>query len=247
MEIQAQIGSDIALVFDECTPFHADRDYTARSTERTHRWLDRCLDWHVVNGPARQAVFGIVQGGVHEDLRRQSADAISAAGVDGVAIGGTLGENKEQMREVVAMTIGMLGAEAPKHLLGIGEPDDLVHGVGRGLDSFDCAVPTRLGRHGMALAPLPEKRFRYDIRKRRNEGEPGPLVAGCPCPACTRHSRAYVHYLSKAEELTGVRLLTLHNLVYTAELMKGAREAIIAGGYSTYRDAILAGATPWEA
>ncbi len=247
MEIQAQIGSDIALAFDECTPFHADRDYTAKSTERTHRWLDRCLEWHAGNGPASQAVFGIVQGGVHDDLRRESADAISAAGVDGIAIGGTLGENKEQMREVVGMTIDMLGVDAPKHLLGIGEPDDLVHGVGRGIDSFDCAVPTRLGRHGMALAPLPGKRFRFDVRKRHNEGEPGPLVAGCPCIACTRHSRAYVHYLSRAEELTGVRLLTLHNLVYTAELMKGAREAIIAGRYATFRDAILAGATPWEA
>jgi queuine tRNA-ribosyltransferase len=247
MEMQAQIGSDIALAFDECTPFHADWDYTARSTERTHRWLERCLEWHAGNGPAGQAVFGIVQGGIHEDLRRQSADAISAAGVDGIAIGGTLGENKEQMREVVGMTIGMLGADAPKHLLGIGEADDLVDGVGRGLDSFDCAVPTRLGRHGMALAPLPEKRFRYDIRKRRTESESGPLVSGCPCIACTRHSRAYVHYLSKAEELTGVRLLTLHNLVYTAELMRYAREAIIAGEYSIYRDAILAGAAPWEA
>ena len=141
----------------------------------------------------------------------------------------------------------MLPVDAAKHLLGIGEPDDLVEGVGRGLDSFDCAVPTRLGRHGMALAPLPERRFRYDVRKRRNESEPGPLVAGCPCPACTRHSRAYVHYLSKAEELTGVRLLTIHNLVYTEELMRGARAAILAGTYGRYRDAILAGATPWEA
>jgi queuine tRNA-ribosyltransferase len=247
MEIQAQLGSDIALVFDECTPFHADRDYTAASTERTHRWLDRCLAWHAENGPGGQAVFGIVQGGIHEDLRRQSADAISAAGVDGIAIGGTLGETKEQMREVVGTTVGMLPVDAAKHLLGIGEPDDLIHGVERGLDSFDCAVPTRLGRHGMALAPLPERRFRYDVRKRGNQDEPGPLVAGCPCPACTRHSRAYVHYLSKAEELTGVRLLTVHNLVYIRELMRGARAAILAGTYGRYRDAILAGAAPWEA
>jgi len=247
MEVQAALGSDIALVFDECTPFRADRDYTAASTERTHRWLDRCLDWHAANGPSRQAVFGIVQGGVYEDLRRESAEAVSAAAVDGLAIGGTLGSDKEQMREVIDMTVGHLAADAPKHLLGIGEPDDLVEGIARGIDSFDCAVPTRLGRHGMALAPLPEKRFRYDVRRRANEREAGPLVDGCPCPACTRHTRAYVHYLSRAEELTGVRLLTLHNLVYTEQLVSRARAAIVAGSFGSYREAILAGAAPWEA
>jgi queuine tRNA-ribosyltransferase len=247
MEVQAGLGSDIALVFDECTPFRADYDYTARSTERTHRWLERCLDWHDANGPAGQAVFGIVQGGTHEDLRAQSAAAVAAAGVDGIAIGGTLGRDKEQMREVVAMTAAMLPDEPPRHLLGIGEPDDLVAGIGVGIDGFDCAVPTRLGRHGMALAPLPERRFRYDVRKRRNEDEPGPLVPGCPCPACTRFSRAYVHYLSRAEELTGVRLLTIHNLVYSRELVAGARAAIVAGRFAGYRDAVLAGAAPWEA
>ncbi len=146
MEVQAALGSDIALVFDECTPFHADRDYTARSTERTHRWLDRCLEWHGREGPERQAVFGIVQGGVHEDLRRESADYVSAAGVDGLAIGGTLGRDKAEMREVLAMTAPLLPEEAPKHLLGIGEVDDLLGGVALGLDVFDCAVPTRLAR-----------------------------------------------------------------------------------------------------
>ncbi len=167
--------------------------------------------------------------------------------MDGIAIGGTLGKDKEQMREVVGMTVGMLPAEPARHLLGIGEPDDLVEGIAVGIDSFDCAVPTRLGRHGMALAPLPERRFRYDVRKKRNEGEPAPLVPGCPCPACTRFSRAYVHYLSRAEELTGVRLLTIHNLVYARELVAGGREAILAGRYGAYRDAIMAGAAPWEA
>jgi len=247
MEVQAGLGSDIALAFDECTPFRADRDYTARSTERTHRWLDRCLAWHEEAGPPRQAVFGIVQGGTHEDLRRESAETVAAAGVDGIAIGGTLGRDKDQMREVLDVTIGRLPREAPKHLLGIGEPDDLVEGIARGLDTFDCAVPTRLGRHGMALAPLPERRFRYDVRRRANEREVGPLVDGCPCAACTTHSRAYVHYLSRAEELTGVRLLTLHNLVYTAELVRRSRAAILAGSFDSYRRAILAGAPPWEA
>ena len=247
MEVQAALGSDIALAFDECTPFRADRDYTAASTERTHRWLERCLDWHTEHGPAGQAVFGIVQGGTHEDLRRESARAVAAAGVDGIAIGGTLGRDKEQMREVIEMALSHLPPAAPKHLLGIGEPDDLVEGISRGIDSFDCAVPTRLGRHGMALAPLPERRYRYDVRRRANASEPGPLVEGCPCPACTAHSRAYVHYLSRAEELTGVRLLTLHNLIYTAELVRGAREAILGGGLGAYREAILAGAAPWVA
>jgi queuine tRNA-ribosyltransferase len=247
MEVQAQLGSDIALVFDECTPFHADRDYTAASTERTHRWLQRCLDWHGGNGPAGQAVYGIVQGGTWEDLRQASAEAVAAAGIDGIAIGGTLGEDKPQMYGVLDMTLGHLPAEAPKHLLGIGEPDDLVEGIARGIDSFDCAVPTRLGRHGMALAPLPDRRWRYDVRRTANREERGPLVEGCPCLACTRYSRAYVHYLSRAEELSGVRLLTIHNLVYTLEVVRGAREAIRAGSLGAYRDAILAGAAPWEA
>jgi len=247
MEVQRDLGSDIALAFDECTPYRADRDYTARSTARTHRWLQRCLEWHDEHGPPSQAVFGIVQGGTYEDLRRESAAAVSAAGIDGVAIGGTLGRDKEQMRGVIEVTLDHLPVDAPRHLLGIGEPDDLVEGVARGVDSFDCAVPTRLGRHGMALAPLPKSRFRYDVRKRSNEVERGPLVEGCPCPACTRHSRAYVHYLSKAEELTGVRLLTLHNLVYTAELVREARAAIVAGRFQTFRGAIVDGAAPWEA
>ncbi len=207
MQVQAALGSDIALVFDECTPFHADRDYTARSTERTHRWLDRCLAWHEREGPARQAVFGIVQGGVHEDLRRESAEAVSAAGVDGLAIGGTLGRDKEEMREVLAMTAPLLPEAAPKHLLGIGEVDDLLAGIALGLDVFDCAVPTRLARHGVALVPDPENRFRLDLRKSGHAGDRNPIVDGCPCPACRNHDRDYISYLSRAEELTAVRLL----------------------------------------
>jgi queuine tRNA-ribosyltransferase len=247
MEVQAALGSDIALAFDECTPYHADRDYTARSTERTHRWLERCLAWHDSHGPAGQAVFGIVQGGVHEDLRRESADAVSAAGVDGVAIGGTLGRDKAEMREVVGMATRQLPADAPKHLLGIGEVDDLVDGVAQGLDLFDCAVPTRLARHGMALAPLPQERFRFDVRRASHAAEDAPLVEGCPCRACLRHSRAYLHYLSRAEELTAVRLLALHNLTYVERLMAGCREAIATAGYDGYRRAVLGGSSPWDA
>ena len=131
--------------------------------------------------------------------------------------------------------------------LGIGEPDDLVHGIGAGIDVFDCAVPTRLARHGMALAPRPDDRYRFDIRKAEFATDEGPLVEGCPCETCAAHSRAYVNYLSRAEELTGVRLLVMHNLAYLERLMSGARNAIEAGRYADYRDSILAGRAPWDA
>jgi len=247
MAVQAALASDVALAFDECTPYHADRDYTARAMERTHRWLDRCVAWHGRNGPPRQALFGIVQGGVHEDLRRISAERTCAAAIDGIAIGGTLGREKEQMRGVVALTAPRLPEDAPRHLLGIGEPDDLVEGIALGIDLFDCAVPTRLARHGMALAPLPRSRFRFDVRRAEFAEDAAPLVEGCPCASCASHSRAYVHYLSRAEELTGVRLLVEHNLAYLERLVSGARAAIARQRFSDYRAAILSGAAPWAA
>jgi queuine tRNA-ribosyltransferase len=242
MEVQAELGSDIALVFDECTPYHADREYTARSMERTHRWLERCLAWHGEHGPVGQAVFGIVQGGVHEDLRRASAQAVSEAGVDGIAIGGTLGRDKDEMRGVLGMTTPLLPEAAPKHLLGIGDVDDLLAGIALGLDVFDCAIPTRLARHGTALVPDPANRFRLDLRKGGWEGDRSPIAAGCPCPACRKHDRDYLSYLSRAEELTAVRL---HNLTYMRELVANARAAIAAGAFGAYSAAILGGASPW--
>jgi queuine tRNA-ribosyltransferase len=247
MAIQAKLGADIALAFDECTPYHADRDYTARSTERTHRWLDRCLDWHGAHGPAAQAVFGIVQGGVYEDLRRESAERIASAGVDGIAVGGTLGRDKDEMRGVLAATLPHLPEEAPRHLLGIGEVDDLISGIGLGIELFDCAVPTRLARHGTALGPDPASRFRLDVTKAAFADDDAPLVQGCPCEACRDHSRAYLHYLARAQELTGARLLTLHNLTYLERLTAAARDAIAAGTYGAYASAILGGASPWAA
>ena len=246
MEVQAKLGSDIALVFDECTPYHADREYTARSMERTHRWLERCLDWHREHGPARQAVFGIVQGGVHEDLRRESAAAVAAAGVDGIAIGGTLGRDKEEMRGVLGLTAPLLPEEAPKHLLGIGDVDDLLAGIALGLDVFDCAIPTRLARHGTALVPDPESRFRLDLRKGGHEGDRNPIAAGCPCPACQNHDRDYLSYLSRAEELTAVRLLCLHNLTFMHQLTANARAAIEAGAFSSFSTSVLNGAAPYS-
>src|SRR5436190_11072810 len=246
MRIQAALGSDIALTFDECTPFHADRDYTARSTERTHRWLDRCLAWHEREGPASQSIFGIVQGGVHEDLRRESAERNAATPVDGIAIGGTLGREKEEMHGVLGFTVPLLPDEAPRHLLGIGEIDDLLIGIGMGIDLFDCAIPTRLARHGTALAPEPDTRFRVDLTKSAYAADDSPVVEGCSCEACARHTRAYLHYLARNKDLTGTRLLTLHNLTYIERLIRGAREAIGAGRLQRYSDAVLSGAAPWE-
>ncbi len=250
MEVQAALRSDIALVFDECTPFHVDRAYTARSTERTHRWLERCLSWHAEHGPPEQLVYGIVQGGVHEDLRRASARTVAASGCAGVAIGGSLGANKEQMYEVVGYATGELGGEheaLPRHLLGIGEVDDLIAGVELGIDTFDCAMPTRLGRHGTALVPDPSGRWRLDLQKGRWRDSEEPLLEGCPCPACARGlSRAYLSYLARAGELTGMRLLTLHNLAFLARLMADLRGAILAGCLPEVAAALRAGAAPGD-
>src|SRR4051812_48934051 len=247
MAVQAALGSDIALVFDECTPFHGGRDYTARSTERTHRWLDRCLAWHAEHGPAGQIVYGIVQGGVEEDLRRGSAQEVAARGTGGIAIGGTLGEDKAQMFAVVGWTMEELPEERPVHLLGIGEIDDLVRGVELGIDTFDCAMPTRIGRHGMAVVPDPEHRWRVDLAKARWAEADEPLLDGCPCPACAEgYSRAYIHYLLKAREQTVMRLLTIHNLAYLQCLMAELRAAIDAGRLPAAAAAVRAGAAPWE-
>jgi queuine tRNA-ribosyltransferase len=247
MEVQAALGSDIALVFDECTPFHATREYTERSTERTHRWLDRCLEWHAANGPRGQVVYGIVQGGVEEDLRRWSAREVAARDVGGIAIGGTLGEDKDQMFAVVAWTISELPEAKPRHLLGIGEVDDLVRGVELGIDTFDCAMPTRIGRHGMAIVPDPGGRWRVDLAKARWRTADEPVLDGCPCPACERgYSRAYLHYLLKAREQTAQRLLTIHNLAYLQRLMAALRGAIDAGSLPAAAAAIRSGAAPWE-
>src|SRR5947209_2596460 len=204
MSVQAALGSDIALVFDECTPFHVKREYTARSTERTHRWLERCLRWHTAHGPAGQVVYGIVQGGVEHDLRVESAATVAASGCDGIAIGGSLGRDKQQMHQVVSWAtaeLERLAPERPRHLLGIGDVDDLIAGVEQGIDTFDCALPTRLGRHGVALIPDPESGWRVDLFKGRWKEATDPILDGCPCPACARgYTRAYIHYLLRARE-----------------------------------------------
>lgn len=247
MEVQAALGSDIALVFDECTPFHVSRDYTARSMQRTHRWLDRCLAWHAHNGPREQIVYGIIQGGVYEDLRRESTQAVSARECGGIAIGGCLGRDKDQMFTVVDWVTAELD-DRPRHLLGIGEVDDLLRGVELGIDTFDCAMPTRIARHGMALTAHPENRFRVDLTASRWRESDDPIIDGCPCSTCKHgYSRAYINYLLRAKEITALRLLTIHNLHFISELMAGIRAAINHNAFADYRDAVMNGELPWEA
>jgi queuine tRNA-ribosyltransferase len=248
MSVQAALGSDIALVFDECTPFHVSRDYTERSMERTHRWLDRCLRWHAEHGPDGQVVYGIVQGGVDRDLRVVSCGVVAGSGCDGVAIGGSLGQDKAQMHSVVGWAtaeLERLAPNRPRHLLGIGDVDDLIACVEMGIDTFDCALPTRLGRHGVALVPEPEARWRVDLVKGRWRDSPEPILDGCPCPACSgRFSRGYLHYLLRAGELTALRLVTLHNLSFIARLMAELRAAIDGGRLPAVAAALRGGAAP---
>ena len=248
MSVQAMLGSDIALVFDECTPFHVTREYTARSMERTHRWLERCLRWHAEHGPAGQAVYGIVQGGIERDLRLESTATVAASGCDGIAIGGSLGREKAQMYEVVSWTtaeLARVAPDAPRHLLGIGDIDDLIRGVELGIDTFDCALPTRLGRHGVALVPDPEAKWRLDLVKGRWRESEEPILEGCPCPACSGgFTRAYLHYLLRAGELTALRLVTIHNLSFIARLMEDLRNGIDDDRFAEVAAALREGAAP---
>jgi queuine tRNA-ribosyltransferase len=245
MAVQAQLHSDIVLAFDECTPFHVSRDYTASSTERTHRWLERCLRWRAQHDGPASLFYGIVQGGVHEDLRISATAAVAASGCDGVAIGGSLGQEKEQMHEVVGWStreLERLAPERPRHLLGIGEIDDLVRGVELGIDSFDCAMPTRLARHGTALVPDPANRFRLPLDRPDSRDDERPLLEGCPCEACAGGlSRGYLHHLARTGEQTGGRLLTLHNLTFVGAIMARLREAIVAGRLAEVAAGIRAG------
>jgi queuine tRNA-ribosyltransferase len=241
MEVQASLGSDIALAFDECTPYHVERDYTAASMERTHRWLERCIAWCGDHAPPGQLLYGIVQGGVYEDLRAESAAYVAGAAVDGIAIGGSLGQEKEQMREVVGWALAGLPEAPPRHLLGIGDVDDIVHAVGAGIDTFDCATPTRLARHGTALVNDPARRWRIDLTKGTHRTSREPIDPDCPCPACLEHTRGYLHYLIRIDELTGKRLLTLHNLTFMERLMARLRDAIGEGTYADEAERVLSG------
>lgn len=241
MEVQAALGSDIALAFDECTPFHAEREYTESSMQRTHRWLERCVDWHSDNAPEGQVLYGIVQGGVYRELRYESAAAVAASGTPGIAIGGSLGADKDQMIEVVGWALETLLDEPPRHLLGIGDVDDIVHAVGAGIDTFDCATPTRLARHGTALVDDPSSRWRMDVTSPEHAESSEPLMHDCACEACTHHTRAYLHYLARSKELTAVRLLTMHNLTFMQTLMGRLRGGIETGDYDRVARSTLSG------
>jgi queuine tRNA-ribosyltransferase len=245
--IQQGIGADIILCFDELPPFRAGYDYTARSLERTHRWAARCLAYHqqppAANSEADdiripnpdQALFGIVHGGVFPDLRRASAEYIGGLPFDGLCIGGSLGGDKQQMREVVDMTVPHLPDHLPRHLLGIGDVDDLIECVARGIDMFDCVSPTRLGRHGAALVRDRSRNWKLNILNAALREDPGPLDARCPCYTCAHYSRAYIQHLFRSRELLGIRLVSLHNVAFLLDLMRQIRESIRAGRFAELR------------
>jgi queuine tRNA-ribosyltransferase len=244
IEIQKGIGADIILCFDELPPFHAGYDYTARSLERTHAWERRCLMFHratqegglpFVPPNPYQALFGIVHGGVFPELRRASAEYLRELPFDGLCIGGSLGENKQQMREVVDMTVPHMPDHLPRHLLGIGDVDDLIECVARGIDMFDCVSPTRLGRHGTALVRDAERRWKLNVANAALRDDPTPLDAWCDCYTCRHFSRAYIHHLFRAQELLGIRLVSLHNVAFLLKLMRTIRQSIIEGRFAHLR------------
>ncbi len=245
IEIQKGIGADIILCFDELPPFHTGYDYTARSLDVTHRWERRCLDFHqrTLHGDGLtfaqpnpdQNLFGIVHGGVWPDLRRASAEYLRELPFDGICIGGSLGANKPQIYEVVDMTVPYLPDRWPRHLLGIGDVDDLLECVERGIDMFDCVSPTRLGRHGTALVKDASRRFRLNVTNAACRDSDAPLDAQCPCDTCRYHSRAYIHHLFKAKEILGIRLVSLHNIAFLIDLMAKTRAAIRDGRFAALK------------
>ena len=229
MEIQRQLGSDIAMAFDECPPAGVEREKVADAVRRTSVWAERCRACEPAPG---QLVFGIVQGGIDLELRERSAAHIVSLGFDGHAIGGlTVGESREAMFETTRATAGMLPGERPRYFMGIGDPEGVLEAIAAGVDMFDCVLPTRLGRTGSALVDG----GRLNLRNAVHAEDDGPLQEGCTCPACTTFSRAYIRHLITQEEIVGLRLLTLHNLHVLFDLVRGAREAIRAGTFSEYR------------
>jgi queuine tRNA-ribosyltransferase len=236
IQVQHGLGADVVLCFDELPPFRAGYDYTRESLARTHRWAARCLAAHRERDPAAlpnpgQLLFGIVHGGVFPDLRRESAEHIGAMGFDGLCVGGSLGGDKAQMYEVVAMTTPHMPEGLARHLLGVGDVDDLFEGVARGIDMFDCVSPTRLGRHGAALVRDGERRWKLNVQNASLREDDGPLQAGCGCYTCRTFSRAYIHHLYRAKELLGIRLVSLHNVAFLLGLMARVRAAIAEGRF----------------
>ena len=228
MRVQAMLGSDVAMVLDECPHGAAPRDVVEAAMRRTSHWARRCL-----SAPARegQARFGIVQGGAHEDLRIAHLEDIAALGFDGVALGGfSVGESREEMHALVAALGPRMPADRPRYLMGVGTPQDLLAAVAAGLDLFDCVLPTRNGRNGQALT----WHGRVNLRQARHREDDAPLDPSCTCPTCTTWSRAYLRHLFVSKEMLGPRLVSLHNLWLYGELMRRAREHIAAGDYGSW-------------
>jgi len=224
VEIQRLLGADITMAFDECTPFPVEREQAAASMELSMRWAERSRA-AFAERPGH-GIFGIVQGGVHADLRRQSAARLVAIGFDGYAIGGlAIGEGQATTFAMIEATVPALPADRPRYLMGVGKPADIVGAVRRGVDMFDCVLPTRSGRTGQAFT----RSGALNLRNARHADDPSPLDPDCRCPACTGFSRAYLHHLTKAGEILASMLLTAHNLTYYADLMAGLRAAIAAG------------------
>ena len=225
IEVQRLLGSDVVMAFDQLVPTTSTRDVQAAAMERSMRWAKRSRDAFDGGGAhaERAAIFGIQQGALDESLRRASAEALIEIGFDGYAVGGlAVGEGQEAMLVCLDFAIGMLPAAKPRYLMGVGKPDDIVEAVTRGIDMFDCVLPTRSGRTGQAFTadgPL-------NMRNARFAEDPEPIEPGCPCPACSRFSRAYIHHLIKAGEILGAMLMTQHNLWFYQRMMQGLRDAI---------------------
>jgi len=232
MRIQHTLGSDIVMIFDECTPWPVTRDEAARSMRLSLRWAGRSRDEHRrLENP--NLLFGIVQGGMFEDLRDESLAALMEIGFDGMAIGGlSVGEPREEMRRILAHTAPRLPAQQPRYLMGVGTPEDLVDGVSAGIDLFDCVLPTRNARNGHLFTRYGDIRIKNAIHRHDTR----PLDESCACYACRNFSRAYLHHLFRSGEILGSIANTMHNLFYYQSLMRELREAIESGGLEEYRE-----------
>lgn len=235
IQVQNDLGADIIMAFDECTPYPCDREYARASLERTARWLARCVAAH--RRPHDQALFGIVQGSTYADLRAESARRTVAFDLPGYAIGGlSVGEPKEVMHTMLEVTVPLLPADRPRYLMGVGSPEDLIEGVWRGIDMFDCVLPTRIARHGTVLT----RRGKLTVRGAAFARDWQPIEEGCDCYTCRHFSRAYIRHLFKAEEMLGMRLASIHNLRFLVRLMEEVRAAILSGTLAQYRAAFYA-------
>ncbi|ALS27019.1 tRNA guanosine(34) transglycosylase Tgt [Paenibacillus cisolokensis] len=235
MEIQNALGSDIMMAFDECPPYPATYDYVKQSLERTTRWAERCLKSHARKD--EQALFAIVQGGMYEDLRKQSAAELTSMDFPGYAIGGlSVGEPKHTMFEVLDYTTPLLPADKPRYLMGVGSPDALIEGSIRGIDMFDCVLPTRIARNGTLMT----SEGRLVVRNAKYAEDFGPLDPACTCYTCANYSRAYIRHLIKADETFGIRLTTYHNLHFLLRLMEDVRQAIRDDRLLDFRDEFFA-------